>query len=121
MAIQLKKKDVEEQTFCFKFGYCEVVNTIRLFERCGFYRTGYTSGVYGWNSDVYITLYGVAISSGYRPCGIRFPGLAAEIEQQAEKALDTQDCLIMQNTVNSIISRLCDLRWEYYGKESAKK
>lgn len=61
--------------------YCEAQNLLR-------YKNPifYTSGVYGWKSDIYIINNNTIISTGYAPIsGIRDYELVEEYEQKANK------------------------------------
>lgn len=65
MNIKLKKKEVLENfqnVICV--GYCDIQHLLR-----GKERIGYTSGVYGWNADIYNIDNKTAICTGYRPFG----------------------------------------------------
>ncbi len=59
------------------FGYCELQNLLK-----GVDRNAYTSGVYGWNADIY-DFGGVTIVTGYRPFGKRYIS-AEKYEKQAD-------------------------------------
>ena len=47
-----------------KVDYCDLQDALKWREP-----NFYTSGVYGWNSDVYVIGYGTVIVTGYRPFG----------------------------------------------------
>ena len=58
-------------------GYCDLCNLLRAHDA-----NAYTSGVYGWNFDVY-EVYGLTICTGYRGMpGKRLEGIA-EYEAKA--------------------------------------
>ena len=61
-------------------GYCDLQHLL-------YYRNpvAYTSGIYGWNADIYEIRNGVAISTGYRPFGNIKPDyeLAREYDNKA--------------------------------------
>lgn len=61
MSLELKQKEVKSNYYVFSLGYCDATH---ILSRDG--KAGYTAGVYGWNSDIYID-GGLAISTGYRP------------------------------------------------------
>lgn len=61
MSLELKAKQVKENYYVFSVGYCDAPH---ILSRDG--KAGYTAGVYGWNSDIFI-FNDVAISTGYRP------------------------------------------------------
>ncbi len=60
-------KAIKERYPVITIGYCDLQNLLSCRER-----DFHTSGIYGWNSDIYIVPYDngthkVAISTGYRP------------------------------------------------------
>lgn len=63
-------------------GYCDLQYLL-------YYKNpvAYTSGVYGWNADVYDIGGGIAICTGYRPIGNIRPNhnLQKEYDEKAEK------------------------------------
>lgn len=61
-ATQKRVKEVYRHVICI--GYCNL--QYLLYYRKAF---AYTSGVYGWNADIYDMGRGVAICTGYRPFG----------------------------------------------------
>jgi hypothetical protein len=48
MDLKLKRKNVEFVGKCYKVGYCKLSNLLECEKKLG-----YTTGVYGWNADVY--------------------------------------------------------------------
>lgn len=53
----------------FSIGYCHAQNLLRYAEK-----SGYNSGIYGWNYDLYEFPYAnIAITTGYRPIGQAVP------------------------------------------------
>lgn len=59
------KKAVEANFIkIIRVGYCDLQTLLGSARR-----HGYTSGVYGWNADIYDVGGGVAIVTGYRPFG----------------------------------------------------
>ena len=53
----------------FSIGYCHAQNLLRYAEK-----SGYNSGVYGWNYDLYEFPHAnIAITTGYRPIGQAVP------------------------------------------------
>lgn len=53
---------------CYRVGYCDLSHLLHYVEP-----VAYTSGVYGWNFDIY-NIGGVAITTGYRNmCGDNIP------------------------------------------------
>ena len=86
MKVQVTKKSIRNNYRCVPIGYCNAYYLLR-----GLYPNYYTSGVYGWNSDVYI-INGIAIVTGYRPFGIRLPyGIVNSLESQAKQAIEADD------------------------------
>ena len=61
MSLELKAKEVRENYFVFSLGYGRAQYILNRNKKAG-----YTAGIYGWNSDIYI-FNDVAISTGYRP------------------------------------------------------
>ena len=61
MGLELKAKQVKENYEVFSLGYCDAQHILERGKK-----TGYTAGVYGWNSDIF-TFGNIAISTGYRP------------------------------------------------------
>ena len=82
MKFKTTKKDVmrwNSKVICL--GYCSAQNLLS-----GKDPIAYTSGVYGWNADIY-TFDNVAIVTGYRPFGnirVNYETMN-EFEKQAEK------------------------------------
>lgn len=59
-----KKIIVEGFKNIIKVGYCELQSLLQL-SNCNYY----TSGVYGWDADIYIINNDTVIVTGYRPFG----------------------------------------------------
>lgn len=77
MDLKLKKKDVlNENKKVISIGYCSLQYLLRYQDRIG-----YTTGVYGWNADVY-EFDNVVIVTGYRPFG---EGIDSKLVQDYEK------------------------------------
>ena len=86
MKIKETRKSIMNRYRCVAIGYCDAYYLLH-----GFYPTYYTSGVYGWNADVYI-INGVAIVTGYRPFGTKLSyGLVDRLNHQAKKAVEADD------------------------------
>lgn len=72
----------------YRCGYCDLQD---LLPRGG--AVAYTSGVYGWNTDIYDlgaladSVYDVAICTGYRPFGREIPGNLVQEYNEKAKAL----------------------------------
>lgn len=64
MRVQVTRKRIDENFKCISVGYCELQNLLK-YEPVKYY----TTGIYGWNFDVYTFEYkgaNVAITTGYR-------------------------------------------------------
>lgn len=57
------KCDILNNNICYAIGYCDICYLTQYIDA-----NAYTSGVYGWNADVYF-VDGVALVTGYRPFG----------------------------------------------------
>jgi hypothetical protein len=70
-----------------KVGYCELQSLLNLISPFA-----YTSGVYGWNADVY-DFGDIAIVTGYRPFGdiVASCELCHKYEQKAKEIMDWFD------------------------------
>lgn len=82
MEIKLNSREVAAHR-PIALGYCEAYRLLR--EKA--VKIGYTSGVYGWNCDVY-ELEGVIITTGYRPIGKRSSAVAKALDR-LEKRLES--------------------------------
>lgn len=63
MSSQVTRRFVMSNYRCIAIDYCGLQNLL-----CYSSRNYYTSGIYGWNADVYV-FNDVAIVTGYRPFG----------------------------------------------------
>lgn len=71
-----------------KVGYCDLVTLLRYESPFA-----YTSGVYGWNADIY-AVNGVTIVTGYRPFGQSVDyDLVEKFEERARALADELDNL----------------------------
>ena len=51
----------------------------------------YTSGIYGWNCDVYIVDYNTVVTVGYRPFGERLPeAIEKDMFKKAERVKESR-------------------------------
>jgi hypothetical protein len=75
-----KKEVLNGYRYVISEGYCTLQHLLYYSNPIA-----YTSGVYGWNCDVYEIRSGVAISTGYRPFGNVKPDykLAREYDNKA--------------------------------------
>ena len=79
--MKLTKKDVMGRYNCVCVGYCELAYLLR-YER----PIGYTSGVYGWNADIYYLGSQTVLVTGYRPFGKRLDyNVVKEFEDRARE------------------------------------
>ena len=62
-----KKAMMDQSNHIIKLGYCAAQHLLNYYNPIA-----YTSGVYGWNSDIYF-INGHYISTGYRPFGTIIP------------------------------------------------
>lgn len=82
MKIKTTRKEILNGYFCYQSGYCALVNLL-YFKK----PTAYTSGINGWNADVY-TFDNVAIVTGYLPFGQHIPyDLVEKYENYAQDVL----------------------------------
>lgn len=91
-------------------GYCDLQCLLRNHTPIA-----YTSGVYGWNFDVY-DVYGVTICTGYR--GMPGPRLEkiSEYEEKARAIFDRTDKLPYeekQAAVENLLKEFCELNGGY--------
>lgn len=112
MSLQLKKKEVLDTYYTISIGYCDAYNLLS-----GVDRVGYTCGVYGWNSDVYI-VDNIAISTGYRPFSNldRPNGLVSKYEQKARKIREDKrykNWETKKNKINKLLSEFIKEVREY--------
>lgn len=68
-------------------GYCELQYLLYFQEK-----KFYISGIYGWNADIYLISFDVAICSGYRPFGNIKPKreITNKYEEKAKKIINTE-------------------------------
>lgn len=64
MKFKTTRKEMRNYSFCIvSFPYCDIQNIERYLNPIA-----YTSGVYGWNCDIYEpTSYNIHFTTGYRP------------------------------------------------------
>lgn len=81
MEIKMKKSQVMNcGKKVFSIGYCSLSSLLHCTNR-----VGYTTGVYGWNADIY-EFDNAIIVTGYRPFGEGVNGkLVAEYEEKARE------------------------------------
>lgn len=57
-------REMTTESVCYSIAYADLQNVLAFHDAIA-----YTSGVYGWNSDIYLLRGNTYISTGYRPCG----------------------------------------------------
>lgn len=91
-------------------GYCDLQSLLRNHRPIA-----YTSGVYGWNFDVY-EVYGVTICTGYRNMpGARLEGIT-EYEKKAADIWSCEDKMPFeekQEAVENLLREFCKLNGGY--------
>lgn len=106
--IRLTKKEVTENTaFVIRVGYCDAQHLL-----CYSDTIFYTSGAYGWNSNVYFFNGGrVVLSTGYRPFGIKpAPGVLERYEEAAKNAGSREEVeALLQAFINEEWARHLDV------------
>lgn len=89
-------------------GYCDLWYLLQ-----GLQRDGYTSGVYGWNADIYQINYNTCIVTGYRPFGnVENWDLNREYNEKARKIYENRK-IKKWETKKAKINKLLD---EYISK-----
>lgn len=79
-----KKSILNRYNNIIQIGYCNAQNLLKSYEPFG-----YTSGIYGWNADIY-SFKNTAIVTGYRPFGNIEPSyeLIKKYDEKAKKILN---------------------------------
>ena len=111
-----KKEILEGYGYTLSIGYCAAQSLLH-FQRA----LAYTSGVYGWNADVYEcdAFPGVAIVSGYRPFGYSVNyDLLDHYEKEAAEAL--KNTATARYVVPKILDAFVREQLELIKKEEAK-
>lgn len=103
--MKLTRKEVLNNYKCYQVGYCELQYLL-------YYKNavGYTSGVYGWNADIYI-FDNIAIVTGYRPFGQHISSeLIKKYEQKAQKIVDNYELSYEQKKkkVNKLLEKFIE-------------
>lgn len=82
-------------------GYCGLQTLLRYHSPIA-----YTSGVYGWNFDVY-EVYGLTICTGYRGMPGRRANNAYKYEQAAQDALERLDWREAETEIERLLAEFC--------------
>lgn len=90
-------------------GYCELQYLLS-----GYEPIAYTSGVYGWNYDVYI-VRGVVIATGYRNLPGERVTAATEYERKAQQLYSNYDIPYKerQNQAAELLKEFCTINGGY--------
>lgn len=83
-------------------GYCDLPTLLRYHSPIA-----YTSGVYGWNFDVYV-VNGLTICTGYRGMPGRRANNAEKYEQAARDALKRLDWKEAEAEIERLLSEFCN-------------
>ena len=103
--MKLTKKEVLNNYKCYEVGYCELQYLLHYKNA-----VGYTSGVYGWNADIYI-FDNIALVTGYRPFGQEIDhALARKYEQKAMKIADNYKLTYEQRKrkINNLLNKFIE-------------
>ena len=86
--IKITEKDIKENYQVVTLGYCSIAELEPYLTQIG-----YTSGVYGWKSDLYISVDNIVLSTGYDPVNGCYPSheLLHNFIIQCTKAIDSID------------------------------
>lgn len=83
--MKLTKKEVMGRYNCVCVGYCELSYLLKYESEIG-----YTSGVYGWNADIYYLGNNTVLVTGYRPFGKRLDyNFIKDFEDRAREIANT--------------------------------
>lgn len=82
-------------------GYCDLQTLLRYHSPIA-----YTSGVYGWNFDVY-EIHGLTICTGYRGMPGRTAHNILKYEQAARDALERLDWKEAEAEIERLLSEFC--------------
>ena len=83
-------------------GYCDLQTLLRYHSP-----EAYTSGVYGWNFDVY-EIHGLTICTGYRGMPGRKAKNAEEYERKAREAVETLGWEEAEAEVERLLTEFCN-------------
>ena len=82
-------------------GYCDLQTLLRYHSP-----VAYTSGVYGWNFDVY-EIHGLTICTGYRGIPGRRANNAKEYERKAREAVERLDWREAEAEIEHLLTEFC--------------
>lgn len=83
-------------------GYCDLQTLLRYHSPIA-----YTSGIYGWNFDVY-EIHGLTICTGYRGMPGRRANNAEKYEQAAREALERLDWKEAEQEIERLLAEFCN-------------
>lgn len=82
-------------------GYCDLQTLLRYHSP-----VAYTSGIYGWNFDVY-EVHGLTICTGYRGMPGRRANNIRKYEQAARDALERLDWKEAEQEIERLLTEFC--------------
>lgn len=82
-------------------GYCDLQTLLRYHSPIT-----YTSGVYGWNFDVY-EVHGLTICTGYRGMPGRRANNVSKYEQAAREAVERLDWREAEQEIERLLTEFC--------------
>lgn len=82
-------------------GYCDLQTLLRYHSPIA-----YTSGIYGWNFDVY-EIHGLTICTGYRGMPGRRANNISKYEQAAREALERLDWKEAKIEIERLLAEFC--------------
>ena len=103
--IKFTRKEVQSNYWCYSVDYGKLQHSLSYTKSAG-----YTSGVYGWNADIYL-FDDLAIVTGYRPFGEHInPKLVKKYEEKARKIVDNYDLTYEQKKkkVNRLLEKFIE-------------
>ena len=102
MKFKTTQKEIKNNYYdIIRIGYCNAWYLLYYQEPIA-----YTSGIYGWNSDIY-EVDGVAISTGYRPFGnVSSHGLIADYNAKAKEIINNNMWKDKQEETKQAVNKL---------------
>lgn len=90
LKVKVRKKDiVDSYKNIISVGYCDIQTLLR-----GKDARFYTSGVHGWNADIYEIDYNTCIITGYRPFGnihASYNGICKKYDNKAREIIQNRN------------------------------
>lgn len=97
-----RKKVLENYKNVIKVGYCGLQNLLNYSDRLG-----YTTGVNGWNADIYVVNCDTVIVTGYRPFG------NIDASYELCKKYDEKAMKLIQSNTSALPKQLEELLQEF--------